>query len=238
MTKTLKAASAALQTLRDAPAKQASIYKTYRKKVQKLVQHPYLEDLQRNAEIAKIAEEARAQLGELQTSCINAQQALQQKANARKVVADDQAYRKVRLAMASGKWTVNDLMKQLVKEGDRAAISALRDELVYLARQGRLDGPAGDYDKQVAGSTEIINAHEASLYDESEQHAHSEVREAGINLPFLGHNARKINAHLDLLSRRPGMLPSKREGVEQLYAWQGTPENATGQTFLDLSSID
>lgn len=220
-----------LDKLRKISHRQAAAAAEAKRRIERIMTHPYLDGASRQELARKEADAAKARLHEVQAGAAASLAAIQARAQKFATPATPEARAKVEKMLSSG-WTLHDALQQLVKEKDRASITAMKEYLPYAARAGKLDGPAKDYDKQVKLAQETIAQYESKMWDAREQAVQNELQEAAISQPLMDHNQQKIEEWIDRAIVHPanlqlpigihggGAVPGRVEGI---WRWQGLP---------------
>jgi hypothetical protein len=219
--------SSHLSTLREQAKKQAALYKAYRTKAVPVIQDKNIDVEWRWQMLQKHINDAQAELATLKEQRVAARAAIVAASEKRKFQATPESRAKVQQALQNG-FPYHQLVTQLVSEGDRSALQALREYLPYAAHGGYLPPTTGGgkgsvQDQQVKSALETLNRSEQALWDDGEKRAAAELVEVEQSINLMDHNDATIEKYLggQLLSQ------ADRATVDRIFHWQdlGNPDS-------------
>jgi hypothetical protein len=212
--------SSHLSTLREHAKAQAALYQSYRKKALPVIQDRNIDVEWRWQMLQKHIDDAKAGLATLKEQRAAARAAIVAASEKKKFQATPEARTKIKDALNSG-FPYHALIHQLVSEGDRVGLQALREYLPYAAHAGQLPPTTGGgkgsmQDQQAKSALDSLNRSEQVLWDDSEKRNAAELQEVDQSINLMEHNDGTIEKYLggQLLSQ------ADRVTVDRLFHWQ------------------
>lgn len=226
--------SSSLTFLRSVPDSQAKVYNDYTPKLTRIRTNALLSIAGMMPDILKFVDAAVGTLQDLQDRTNSAVTAIQHAVSSSDVQASETACAKVRWAIDNG-IDVQDICLQLIEDNDAEGFIALRQLVPWAIRAKKIMGATTSVTKSAQSIRESIVVLEKQIMTPAQLAALAELNECNVSIEMVRTNFTRLFTFFDL-QEQPGVATSGMyHRVEQLYRWQGLPNDTQPKGFISLS---